>query len=171
MLDMLIDKAFDYVKHGLDMLCLNLSDPSKWIFFDQESIIEHMRKHYKTIDTTQVAKNKLDTLTQGECNYQSWKVELDKLIIKANKTKKQKVDLLKKNIFYKIKDLVLTLSHKLGNANYNSQSEQIDMFAYNLQNHTHQAKLNNTSNYYLSNNNNITLAPTPTSKLIDLDTT
>ena len=65
---MLTDKAFDYVKHGLDMLCLNPSDPSKWIFSNWESMMEHMQKHYKTIDTTQVAKNKLDTLTQGKCN-------------------------------------------------------------------------------------------------------
>jgi len=47
----------------------------------------YMRKHYKTIDTTQAAKNKLDTLSQGKCNYWSWKAELNKLIIKANKTK------------------------------------------------------------------------------------
>ena len=171
MSDMLTDKAFDYVKHGLDMLRLNPSDPSKWIFSDQESMMEHMRKHYKTIDTTQVAKNKLDTLTQGECNYWSWKVELDELMIKANKTEEQKVDLLKKNVSHKIRDLVLTLSHKLGDADYNGWSEQMDVFAHNLQNHTHQAKLNNTSNYHPSNNNNITPAPTPAGDPMDLDAT
>ena len=42
MSDMLTDKAFDYVKHGLDMLHLNPSDPSKWIFSDWESMMEHM---------------------------------------------------------------------------------------------------------------------------------
>jgi len=78
----------------------------------------YMRKHYKTINITQAAKNKLDTLSQGECNYWSWKVELNKLIIKANKTEEQKVDLLKKNISLKIKDLALTLSRKIGNADY-----------------------------------------------------
>jgi len=171
MSDMLTDKAFDYVKHGLDMLRLNPSDPSKWIFSDRESMMEHMRKHYKTIDTTQVAKNKLDTLTQGERNYWSWKVELDELMIKANKTEEQKVDLLKKNVSHKIRDLVLTLSHKLGDADYNGWSEQMDVFAHNLQNHTHQAKLNNTSNYHPSNNNNITPAPTPTGDPMDLDAT
>jgi len=29
----------------------------------------YIRKHYKTIDITQAAKNKLDTLSQGERNY------------------------------------------------------------------------------------------------------
>src|SRR5438045_1246556 len=90
MSDMLTDKPCDYVKHGLNMLCLNPSDPSKWIFSDWESMMEHMQKHYKTIDTTQVAKNKLDTLTQGERNYWSWKAELDELMIKTNKTEEQK---------------------------------------------------------------------------------
>ena len=65
-----------------------------------------------------MAKNKLDTLSQGERNYWSQKAELNKLIIKANKTKEQKVDLLKKNISLKIKDLALTLSCKIGDANY-----------------------------------------------------
>src|SRR5438045_7162977 len=102
MSDMLTDKAFDYVKHGLDMLCLNPSDPSKWIFSNQESMMEHMQKHYKTIDTTQVAKNKLDTLTQGKRNYWSWKAELDEIMIKANKTEEKKVDLHKKHVSNKI---------------------------------------------------------------------
>jgi len=78
----------------------------------------YIRKHYKTINITQAAKNKLNTLSQGERNYWSWKAELNKLIIKANKTKEQKVDLLKKNISLKIKDLALTLSRKIGDADY-----------------------------------------------------
>ena len=41
-------------------------------------------------------------------------------MIKVNKTKEQKMDLLKKNIFFKIKDLALTLSRKIGDANYKS---------------------------------------------------
>ena len=39
-------------------------------------------------------------------------------MIKVNKTKKQKVDLLKKNISFKIKDLAFTLSYKINNTNY-----------------------------------------------------
>ena len=105
-------------------------------------MLVYIRKHYKTIDITQAAKNKLDTLNQGERNYQSQKAELNKLIIKVNKTKEQKVDLLNKNISSKIKDLALTLSYKIGNADYKGQSEQMDMFAYNLQNYTYYTKLN-----------------------------
>jgi len=52
------------------------------------------------------------------------------------------VDLLKKNILLKIKDLALTLSHKIGNTNYKGWSKQMDVFAYNLQNHTYYIKLN-----------------------------
>ena len=39
-------------------------------------------------------------------------------MVEINKTKEQKVNLLKKNISSKIKDLALTLSCKINNANY-----------------------------------------------------
>ena len=142
MLDMLIDKAYNYIKHGLNMLRIHPNNLSKQTFSNQESMLAYIRKHYKTTDTTQAAKNKLDTLSQGERNYWSQKAELNKLIIKANKTEEQKVDLLKKNISPKIKNLALTLSRKINDANYKGQSKQIDMFAYNLQNYAHYAKLN-----------------------------
>jgi hypothetical protein len=52
MLDMLTDKAYDYVKYGLDMLCIHPNDLSKWTFFDWESMFIYMRRHYKTMDIT-----------------------------------------------------------------------------------------------------------------------
>jgi len=52
------------------------------------------------------------------------------------------VDLLKKNILLKIKDLALTLSRKISDANYKGWSKQIDVFIYNLQNYAHYIKLN-----------------------------
>jgi hypothetical protein len=88
-----------------------------------------------------VAKNKLDTLTQGGRNYWSWKAELDELMIKAHKTEGQKVDLLKKNISPKMKDLALTLSHNISEADYEGWSDQMDIFALNLQEHNHQAEV------------------------------
>jgi hypothetical protein len=33
-LDMLIDKAYDYIKHGLNILRIYLNDLSKWTFSD-----------------------------------------------------------------------------------------------------------------------------------------
>ena len=95
-------------------------------------------------------------------------------MIKANKTKEQKVDLLKKNISLKIKDLAFTLSCKINNANYKGQSKQMDVFTYNLQNYTHYTKLNtaklNTASGYqpvLPNNNTLALALQ--NNLIDLN--
>jgi len=52
MLDMLIDKAYNYVKHGLNMLCIHLNNLSKWAFSNQESIFAYIKKHYKTMDIT-----------------------------------------------------------------------------------------------------------------------
>jgi len=63
MSDMLIDKAYDYIKHGLDILRIYPNDLSKWTFSNRESMLVYIRKHYKTINTTQAAKNKLDTLS------------------------------------------------------------------------------------------------------------
>jgi hypothetical protein len=171
---MLTDKAYDYVKHGLDMLRIHPNNPSKWAFSNRESMFAYMKKHYKTMDTTQAAKNKLDTLSQGERNYWSWKAELDELMIKANKTEEQKVDLLRKNISSKMKDLALTLSRKIDDADYEGWSEQMDVFAHNLQNHAHHTKLNtaklSTAGGYrptLPNNN--TSAPAPQNDPMDLD--
>ena len=59
---MLIDKAYNYIKHGLNMLYIHPNNLSKWTFSNQESMFTHIRRHYKTIDITQAAKNKLDTL-------------------------------------------------------------------------------------------------------------
>jgi len=52
------------------------------------------------------------------------------------------VDLLRKNISSKIKDLAFTLSCKIDNANYEGWSKQMDVFTYNLQNHAYYTKLN-----------------------------
>lgn len=41
-----------------------------------------------------------------------------------------------------MKDLALTLSRKIDDADYKGWSEQMDVFAYNLQNHAHYTKLN-----------------------------
>jgi len=69
MSDMLINKAYNYVKHGLNILYIYLNNLSKWTFSDRESMFTYIRRYYKTIDTTQAAKNKLNTLSQGERNY------------------------------------------------------------------------------------------------------
>jgi hypothetical protein len=60
---MLMDKAYDYVKHGLNMLYIYPNNLSKWTFSNWESMFIYIRRHYKTIDITQAAKNKLDTLS------------------------------------------------------------------------------------------------------------
>jgi len=62
MSDMLIDKAYNYVKHGLNMLRIYPNNLSKWAFSNRESMFAYIKKHYKTMDITQAAKNKLDTL-------------------------------------------------------------------------------------------------------------
>jgi len=63
MLDMLTDKAYNYVKHGLNILYIHPNNLSKWAFSNRESMFAYIKKHYKTIDITQAAKNKLDTLS------------------------------------------------------------------------------------------------------------
>jgi hypothetical protein len=62
-LNMLTDKAYNYIKYGLNILCIYLNNLSKWTFSNQESMFIYIRRHYKTINITQAAKNKLDTLS------------------------------------------------------------------------------------------------------------
>ena len=52
MSDMLTNKAYNYIKNGLNMLYIHLNDLSKWIFFNWESIFIYIRRYYKTIDIT-----------------------------------------------------------------------------------------------------------------------
>ena len=51
-LDMLIDKAYNYIKYGLNIVRIYLNDLSKWTFSNRESMFTYIRKHYKTIDIT-----------------------------------------------------------------------------------------------------------------------
>ena len=62
MLDILTDKAYNYIKYSLNILRIYLNNLSKWIFSNWESMLVYIKKHYKTIDITQAAKNKLDIL-------------------------------------------------------------------------------------------------------------
>jgi len=62
MSDILTDKAYNYIKHSLNILRIYPNNLSKWAFSNRESMFTYIKKHYKTIDTTQAAKNKLDTL-------------------------------------------------------------------------------------------------------------
>ena len=52
MLDMLADKAYNYIKYGLNMLRIYLNNLSKWTFFNQESMFIYIRRYYKTINIT-----------------------------------------------------------------------------------------------------------------------
>jgi len=63
MLDMLINKAYNYIKHSLNILCIYPNNLSKWTFSNWKSMLVYIRKYYKTINITQAAKNKLDTLS------------------------------------------------------------------------------------------------------------
>ena len=60
---MLMDKAYNYIKYGLNILYIYPNNLSKWTFSNRESMFIYMRRHYKTMDITQAAKNKLNTLS------------------------------------------------------------------------------------------------------------
>jgi hypothetical protein len=50
--NMLTDKAYSYIKNGLDILYIHPNNLSKWTFSNQESMFIYIRKYYKTMDTT-----------------------------------------------------------------------------------------------------------------------
>ena len=84
----------------------------------KENMLKDLAAYYKVLNTTQAAKNKLNHFPQGEHNYQFWKGELNKLMARAKKIDKQKVDLLQKFISLKMEELVLGLAHKINNSDY-----------------------------------------------------
>ena len=49
---MLANKAYNYIKNGLNMLCIYPNNLSKWTFSDRKSMFTYIRRHYKTINTT-----------------------------------------------------------------------------------------------------------------------
>ena len=49
---MLMDKAYDYIKYGLNMLYIYPNNLSKWTFSNRESMFIYIRKYYKTINIT-----------------------------------------------------------------------------------------------------------------------
>jgi hypothetical protein len=51
-LDMLMDKVYNYIKHGLNMLYIYPNNLSKWTFSDRKSIFIYIRKCYETMDIT-----------------------------------------------------------------------------------------------------------------------
>jgi hypothetical protein len=51
-LDMLINKVYNYIKHGLDILYIYPNDLSKWTFSNWEFMFIYIRRHYKTINIT-----------------------------------------------------------------------------------------------------------------------
>ena len=80
------------------------------------------------------------------------------------------MDFLKKHMSPKMKDLALTLSRKIGDSDYQGWSDQMDVFALNLQDHNHQAKVSNSklSGYRPGNQSGITV-PMPVGEPMDLD--
>ena len=115
----------------------NPNNISIWKWPTKEDMLKELTAHYKVLNTTQVTKNKLNHFPQGKRNYQSQKGELNKLIVRAKKIDKQKVDLLQKFISLKIEELVLGLAYKINNSNYIGWSKQMDVFAKNLANYAY----------------------------------
>lgn len=139
--DMLSGKAYDYIKDGIDKMLNNQDNTIHWQWTDRESLLEHLSSHYVILDTTQTSKNKLDNFPQGDRNYWSWKAELDEHMTRAKKTNEQKVDLLRKWISTKMKDLVEGLPEEIPNNAYDKWSKQMDTFAKNIANRAHQTSL------------------------------
>jgi hypothetical protein len=139
--DMLSGKAYDYVKDGIDKMLNNPGNTAHWQWAGRENLLEYLSSHYIILDTTQTSKNKLDSFPQGDRNYWSWKAELDEHMTRAKKTDEQKVDLLRKWVSTKMKDLVEGLPEEIPNGAYDRWSKQMDTFAKNIANRAHQTSL------------------------------
>ena len=143
--DRLAERAYEYIQDGLATVTANPSDPTLWEWATATETLAFLRKQYKILDSTQAAKNTLDHFPQGEKNYWNWKADLDAHMRKAKKTPEQKVDLLRKFVSDEMADLVTCMPTESSDPDYTVWSAQMDIFAKNLANRSHNTKIKKKS--------------------------
>jgi len=57
---MLEDKAYKFIKQGLELMHKNLNNISTWKWPTKEDMLKDLTAYYKVLDITQVVKNKLN---------------------------------------------------------------------------------------------------------------
>lgn len=136
-------KAWDAVQDGVQTMNANPKNSQLWTWQNPAALWEALDKRYMLLDSTQSAKNMLDTLHQGNRAYGDFKADFDHYADKARLDSRSKVDMLRKRLngaFTAVIDNQITLPAADDYAGWTNVTDNI---ARNLQQKEHITKLRN----------------------------
>ncbi|EAQ82860.1 hypothetical protein CHGG_11115 [Chaetomium globosum CBS 148.51] len=142
-------KAWDAVQDGVQTMNANPKNSQLWTWQNLAALWEALDKRYMLLDSTQSAKNMLDTLHQGNRAYGDFKADFDHYADKARLDSRSKVDMLRKRLngaFTAVIDNQITLPAADDYAGWTNVTDNI---ARNLQQKEHITKLRNIAKPHL----------------------
>ncbi|KHJ33994.1 hypothetical protein EV44_g3869 [Erysiphe necator] len=139
-------KAWDAVQDGVKRMNSNPLNPNSWFWKTPASLWQILDNRYILLDSTQSAKNALDTLFQDKRPYGDFKADFDHFAAKAMYDDWTKVDMLRKRLNKKITSVIDNQINLPGADDFASWSEMTNSIARNLQQQEHIAKLNQHPN-------------------------
>ncbi|KHJ32319.1 hypothetical protein EV44_g6096 [Erysiphe necator] len=137
----LTGKAWMAVQDGVRTLNSHPNDPQKWPWRTSIDLWDTLDRRYILLDSTQTAKNALDTLYQDRSAYGDFKADFDHYAERARYDNRSKVDLLRKRLNKKITSVIDNQVNLPNADDYAGWSEMINSIARNLQQQEHIAKL------------------------------
>ncbi|KHJ32320.1 hypothetical protein EV44_g3888 [Erysiphe necator] len=141
----LTGKAWMAVQDGVRTLNSHPNDPQKWPWRTSIDLWDTLDRRYILLDSTQTAKNALDTLYQDKSAYRDFKADFDHYAERARYDNRSKVDLLRKRLNKKITSVIDNQVNLPNADDYAGWSEMINSIARNLQQQEHVAKLQTPS--------------------------
>lgn len=134
-------KAWDAIQDGKEKMITNADDESKWTWANTTALLKDLDYRYILLDSTQSAKNALDTLYQGKRAYGDFKADFDHYATKAKIDNRTKVDLLRKRLSQPICNVLKFQVTLPAPDDYEEWSKTTDSIARNLQQDDHMANL------------------------------
>ena len=139
-------KAWEAIKDGVQKMNSYPSDSEKWHWRTQTDLWQVLDRRYILLDTTQMAKNALDTLYQDKCAYGEFKADFDHYLERAKCNDQTKVDLLRKRLNRKITGIINNQVNLPDSDNYTGWSDMINNIARNIKQQEHILMLLSSSN-------------------------
>ena len=164
-------KAWDAVQDGVQAMHKDPQTPESWNWSTVDALWKFLDTRYVLLDTTQAAKNALDTLFQGKRAYGDFKADFDHHAHKAKIDDRTKVDMLRKRLSKDISSVISNQVMLPDLDDYAAWTKMTDNIARNLQQNEHIQKLSSkqaTSNPTTSNPS-ATHQPDTSNDPMDLD--
>lgn len=138
-------KAWEAVKDGVERMNTYPNEPEKWHWKTTVELWQFLDKRYILLDTTQTAKNALDTLFQEKRSFGDFKADFDHLVERAKYDDRTKVDLLRKRLNRRITSVIDNQVNLPAVDDYTGWSDMVNNIARNIQQQEHIVKLQTPS--------------------------